>query len=245
MSGNLYVATSGAAARLTELEIVANNVANADTVGFKADQAIFQAALESALLDGQGGFVPGSPARSFVATGDVRTHHGEGPISNTGAPLDAAIEGPGFFVVQTPEGIRYTRSGSFRVDAESTLTTPEGHPVLGLGGPIQVRPGARILTDGNVVDATGAVLGSLSVEEFLEPSLLVKEGDNLFRAPALAVGIPVEQASLQTSALERSNVNPVRELASMVMLQRAFDASMQLIEAEDAASRRLIQEVGS
>jgi len=244
MSSNLYVSTSGALSRLNELEILANNLANVDTTGFKADQPLFQAALESALLNSKGLPAPGAAGLSFVAPRGVRTDHAGGSVSRTNGPLDVAIEGPGFFVVDTPAGTRYTRAGSFVVGSDGNLATPSGYPVLGDGGPIAAgSTPIRILSGGQVADQAGTVVGRLRLEEFDDPSLLRKEGDSLFRAPPMAVGLPTEGVSLLEGALERSNVNPVREIASLIILQRAFDVSMQILKSDDAATERLLQEV--
>jgi flagellar basal body rod protein FlgG len=244
MSSNLYVSAAGAMARLRQLEILANNLANLDTTGFKADQPLFQATLESALLDAEGRPAPGAPGLSFVEPREVRTDHTAGSVSRTGGALDAAIDGPGFFVVDTPAGARYTRAGSFVVDSEGDLATPSGHLVLGEGGPISVgnRP-VRILSSGDVVDQEGAVAGRLRLEAFDDPSLLIKEGEGLFRAPPMAVGLPVETISLVEGALELPNVHAVRELANLVTLQRAFDVSMQILRSDDAATEGLLREV--
>jgi flagellar basal-body rod protein FlgG len=244
MSTNLYVSTSAAVSRLSQLEILANNLANSDTTGFKADRPLFEATLESAILDTQGNPAPGAPGLSFVGQSGVRTDHTGGSVWHTGRPLDVAIEGPGFFLVDTPAGARYTRAGSFVVDAEGNLATPAGYPVLGEGGPIAVgdRP-VRILAGGQVSDDENKLVGQLRLEEFDDPSLLSKEGDGLFLAPPLAVGLPMERISLAEGALERSNVQPVRELASLIILQRAFDVSMKILRSDDAATERLLQEV--
>jgi flagellar basal body rod protein FlgG len=142
------------------------------------------------------------------------------------------------------DGIRHTRAGSFHVDPEGTLATPAGHLVLGEGGPIQVgqRPVA-IQADGSVTDDEGTVLGRLRLEEFLDTDRLRREGASLLRAPADVVPVPVEAPSFATGSIEGSNVQTVQELARLVIVQRAFDASMRTLEAEDAASSRLLQEI--
>jgi flagellar basal body rod protein FlgG len=244
MSTTLYVSGVGAKARLAQLEILANNLANADTTGFKADGVLFESALEAALADEAGRAVGAGLA--FVSTGGVRANHEQGPILSTGGPLDVAIEGPGFFQVQTPDGVRYTRAGAFRVDPRGQLVGPGHHPVVGAGGPIVVgREAARIDATGRVLAPDGRELGRLAVEEFLEPELLVREGSSLYRAPIDAVGLPVEELRLATGAIEQSNVKPTHELTQLVILQRAFEASLQALETDDAASRRLIEEVSS
>jgi flagellar basal-body rod protein FlgF len=242
MSAALYLSGVGARARMSQLEVVANNLANADTPGFKADEPLFSAALSMALDDERGRQHAG--ALEFVGTAAVEARQAQGPIARTGGALDVALQGAGFFQVLTPDGPRYTRSGAFTVNAEGFLAGPGGHAVLGASGPIAIGSrGARIEAGGSVVDGSGNVLGRLSVEEFLEPELLIKEGSSLFRAPLELVGLPVESPRLEAGSLEQSNVQPVSELAKLLILQRAFDASMQSLQADDQASRRLIEEM--
>lgn len=243
MGTELYVSTSGAVSRLEQLEITANNLANVDTLGFKADRPQFQSTLESQIRGADGGIASGAPARAFVEMTGVITNHEMGGVVGTGRDLDAAIEGPGFFAVETPGGTRYTRAGSFIVDADGMLSTLDGRPVLGEGGPIQVgTTQAVIQATGEVVDAQRNVLGRLRIEEFDDPRMLKKEGANLFRAPPEAVGIPVENVRVLPGSVERSNVKAVEELATMMILQRQFDASMQVMQADDNATDQLIRE---
>ena len=243
MSTSLYVSSAGASARIRELEITANNLANSSTEGFRADIATFRAALTASLRAPERGAGP-APIHVFAGTAGQATRHGAGGFVRTGAPLDAAIDGEGFFSVQTPEGVAYTRAGHFQVDRTGLLVTEQGHAVLGAGGPISIgaQP-ARIQPDGQIVDAGGAPLGQLSVVRFEDPGELTKGAENLFRAPALARRVPADGAGVIPGGVEGSNVNPMSELAQLVSLQRAFDASMQALEADDSASRRLIQEV--
>jgi flagellar basal body rod protein FlgG len=243
MSGTLYIAASGALARFTDLEVVANNLANADTIGFKRDRMVFDAALEGALRRVDGRPVPGAAGQVYVDTSGSTTEFRAGGVQPTGAPLDVAISGPGFFEIQTPEGQRYTRAGSFLVSAQRQITTADGYPVLGDGGPIEVgsRP-VEILGGGQVVDDSGAVIGRLSVVQFEDPSGLRKVGRTLFEAPpdAAPAALPAE---LIPRSLERSNVEPVKELGALVVLQRLYDITLQSLNADDEATRRLIQEV--
>lgn len=243
---SLYVSSGGATARLSELDIIANNLANSDTAGFRSDEPTFATALESALLGVRGRPVPRAPIHSFVESGPPATRHTAGAAARTGSALDATIDGPGFFQVQTLGGVRYTRAGSFQVDESGTLVTTAGNPVLGNGGSINVGTlPAQITADGSLVDSDGNPIGRLSVEVFDEPQELVKEGGNLFRAPPLAERSEASDLRLLPGMLEGSNVQPAAELARLVALQRAYDATMQVLEADDAASRRLIQEVSS
>jgi flagellar basal-body rod protein FlgF len=227
---------------MTQLEMVSNNLANSDTPGYKADEPLFAAALGMALEDEQGRRDAG--ALEFVSAAGTHVRHENGPIEHTGRTLDVAIQGNGFFLVKTPQGIRYTRSGAFSVNAEGELAGPAGHPLLGASGPISVgSAGVRIERDGSVVSQTGAALGKLQIEEFLEPEKLQKQVEALFAAPIELVGLPVESPQLELGSLEQANVQPVHELAKLLILQRAFDASMQALAADDHASGRLIEEL--
>ena len=245
MGDSIYVSASGAVSRLRQLEVVANNLANADTTGFKADRAIFHSALESALL-GPEGEIAGAPGSVFVHPSESVTNHSAGGIQRTGSPLDVAIQGPGFFAVDTPAGVRYTRAGSFAVDGDGNLATPDGHPVLGEGGPISLGDEAgRITSSGEVTNDRGEVLGRLRVVEFSPEDLgiLEKEGSTLFRAPAEAVGLPTDAPELIEGSLEGSNVSPIHEMAVLMLLQRSYEATMQVLQSDDQATESLIREV--
>ncbi len=244
MSGNLYVSASAALARLRQLDVVANNLANADTAGFKRDYATFEAVLESSVQDLAGRAAPGAPGRVFVDTAGVGTDHSRGSVQQTGGALDVAIDGEGYFELQTPGGVRYTRAGAFEVDRSGQLVTPDGDAVQGEGGAITIgdRP-VSFTASGELVDDSGEVVGRLKVVRFGDLSKLTKEGANHFVATPGAGPTPVEDADFLPGTVEVSNVQPVRELARMVILQRAFDSAMQVLAADDRATGRLLQEI--
>lgn len=246
MSGDLYVAASGAIARLHELDVVANNLANANTIGFKADGALFSAALESALGDASGRPTPGAAGRAFVSARGLAPDASAGSVQATGSPLDVAIQGDGFFSVETPSGTRFTRAGSFVVDAEGRLTTPQGFPVLGSGGVLSVgsRP-VEIRASGELVDDQGSPLGSLALVRFADLGQLAKDGQNLWRALPGVEPEDVDAPQLLERSVEASNVVPVRELARLVVLQRAFDTAMQVLQAQDQSTGSLLREIRS
>lgn len=241
MGDALYVASSGAMARLRQLEAVANNLANADTVGFRRDRALFAALLGPELR--RAGEAAADPARVFAAVDGMGFDRASGSIERTGAPLDAAIEGPGFFEVQTPAGPRYTRAGSFAVNADGEISTPDGLAVMGEGGPIAAgsRP-VKIRASGEVVNDRGDVVGRLKVVTFPEDAPLQREGASRFAANG-AEPQPLPEPRLVEQSLERSNVQPVSEMASLVLLQRSFDAAMRAVANDDESTRRLIQEI--
>ena len=138
---------------------------------------------------------------------------------------------------------RINHQSTFVVDAAGTITTLDGRPVLGQGGPIQVGGSEpKILASGAVVDAEDNELGRLRLEAFSNPNALEKEGTNLFRAPAGVAPEPAEGTRLVPGSVERSNVQAIRELATMMILQRNFDATMQVLRSDDEATDQLIRE---
>jgi len=245
MGSNVYIATSGAIARLHDLDVLANNLANATTTGFKRDNPVFESVLQSSLLDVNGEPQPGAPGRSFVQASEVAIDHTAGSASKTGRVLDVAIDGPGFFEVETPGGSKFTRAGSFIVNQEGNLATPEGFAILADGAPIAVgESGAQIRESGQVVDSGGGVVGQLSVVEFEDESQLRKAGDSFFEAVPGITPQPRTEPRLLVGFVEASNVSAMREMTRLVMVQRAFDSNIRALRADDQATERLIREIG-
>lgn len=243
MGSTVYIAASGAEARLRQLEMVANNLANAHTDGFKADRSTFKTFFEGVLADQEGERMPGAAGGVYVAPSEAGFDDSAGPVRRTGGALDVAIEGRGYFVVETEAGERFSRAGSFKVDPDGQLVTASGSPVLGTDGPIEISgAAARILASGDVVDA-GAVVGTLRVVDFEGDDALSKQGDGLFVAREGRTPEDVERLALLEGTVEASNVQPTAEMANLVILQRAFEASIQAMQRDDQATERLIQEI--
>jgi flagellar basal-body rod protein FlgF len=242
MGSESYIAASGASAQLRDLDVVANNLANVGTPGFKRAESIFRSVLESALRTEAGAAVPGGQATAFVSTDTVGSDFRRGSVQQTGAALHAMIDGPGFFEIETPNGLRYTRAGNFIVNRDGELATPSGYPVQGDGGAIVVPDGtARIDQTGAIVDSTGNVVGRLKVADFDDAQALVREGQSVFRAPDEA-GLRVTDSNhFIPGSIEGSNVEASRELATMVMLQRAFETNVRAMQADDETTQRLIE----
>lgn len=242
MGSNAYIATSGATARFRDLDVVANNLANVGTPGFKRGESIFRAVFESSLRGGEGRLQPGAPASAFVSTDLVGTDFGRGSADRTGSPLHALIDGQGFFEIETERGLRYTRAGNFIVNRDGLLATPDGNPVVGDGGPIAVPDGdARIEPTGDVIDRNGNVIGRLSIVDFENRQGLQKEGSGLFRAGPEQERFPIDRPQLIPESIEGSNVEGARELATLVMLQRAFESNLQAMQRDDEATQTLIE----
>jgi flagellar basal-body rod protein FlgF len=242
----MWVGLSGAVARLREIDVVSNNLANADTVGFKRERVAFSSALESAVSDLGVGPARGAPGRAFAVEAPGGFDPTGGALAQTGEPLDVAIEGPGFFEIETANGPRWTRAGAFVLSTDGTLVTHAGDPVMGAGGPITADGKATVLASGDVLDRSGLSVGRIKVVRFEDPNALVPEGGNLFAArPDAPPPVDVEDARVAPGALERSNVQPVAELAALVLLQRAFEISMQSVRSDDESTQSLIEELSA
>lgn len=224
MSSGLYNALSGAKAQMQVLDITANNLANANTVAFKTDRTSFETMLK------QAGDPTAAKQLTFTTVSRTLADQSRGTINTTGAPLDLAIAGEGFFKVEGPAGVAYTRHGALRLDGDGRLVTSTGLPVLGEGGPITLADaGVAIDKDGGI-SFEGNEVGRLPVYAFEPGVVLEKRGDGLFAAPEGAVPQLVEGPQLTQGGLEMSNVNVMREMTRMTQGLRAFEAYQKMIK---------------
>jgi len=218
----------GLDSRMKMIEVVTNNLANAQTTGFKRD---FGRVLESQqLLD--------------VGTTIDTT---AGPITSTQNPLDVAIDGEGFFAIQTPAGVRFTRNGSFSLDASGDLVTKQGMKVLSSSGsPINVSGNNIGIQDGGIVTADGNEVATLKVVTFQNINLLQKEGSNHFVWNGSTDGIhDVDEARVKSGSVERSNVNSMTEIIQLMSAYRDFESVQKTLKTLDGdMNAKLIQELG-
>lgn len=222
MSSGYYVALSGMRTRLGELDRLASDIANASTVGYKAERTT---TVESDRPD----FASELASAIDVTGGVTRLDMRAGSIAPTGRDLDVAIDGPGLFVIDTPRGERYTRDGRFTRRNDGVLTTVDGTPVMGESGQITLNKGAvRIDTDGTV-RAGGAVAGKLKVVEFSNPSALQRESTSMFEATDNASPNPSAESEVRSGALEQSNVSVVDRIAQMSGANRTFESLQKAI----------------
>ena len=230
MSHGIWSAASGADAQLAQLDVAANNAANASTAGYRGDRISFKQVLAGARA--------GAGAPRYVTRVGGGVDDTQGTVNGTGRNLDVAIRGAGYFAVQTANGERYTRAGQFDVGQDGQLRTHSGDLALGTDGrPIKVSGAdARIEADGTV-RAKGDVVGRLRVVTFTGP--LAKEGAQLLRAD-VSSGAPKMTANptLEASALEMANVSVVAAMVDMVTATRSFDACEKVIEAFSDADRK-------
>lgn len=205
-------------------EVVANNLANASTPGFKGAR-VFSRLLED-----------GGP------TAEVRDDLRGGPLAETGRPLDLALEGDGFLVVEGEEGERYVRGGSLSLDPTGQLVTPDGWKVLGEGGGIVLPPGQVSVALDGTVRVDGAEVGRLRVERPSSPP--VREGEGRWAPSGQGEAVPREEVRLRQGQLEESNVDPVAALVEMIEIQRAYGAIQRSLQAHDSVMQTIVGDVG-
>ncbi len=275
MNYGLYSAFLGMRARQRTLETIANNIANASTAGFKrdslfhhsienADAALLRAQQAGAQLNGQANpaTATSTPADSFNAAANPpdttarvfgilsggATDFSPGVLRETGRPLDVALDGEGFLVVQTPRGERYTRAGALTVDASGQLVTQRGELIVGDRGPITIRQGKGDLgigADGSV-SIDGQPVGKLKVVRFTDTrAALTKEGDSVFMATGKEQPQEANGTRVVQGVLELSNVNAVTEMATMMQNSREFDSLQRSITMMmNDIGRKIATEIG-
>lgn len=253
MTYGLWLSAGGMQANEYRQSVLANNLANANTVGFKKDLAVMrERAVESRTAVDGGGFVhpllDGLSGGTFVAP----TLHSfaNGSLETTGNPLDATIDGEGFFTVRVGNDTRYTRDGRFTVNEKNELVMVAGngrHKVLDqAGAPIVLLPAsagaARIESDGSVRQGR-TVVARLGVAEFADRNELRKVGANLFRATGERP-LPATRSKLVPGSVEQSNADPIMGLAEMIEVSRAYQLNAQMISLQDTMIGQAVSRVG-
>jgi flagellar basal-body rod protein FlgF len=221
MQNALLIGLSRQMALSRELDVIANNMANVTTNGFKARSTRFREFLMPVAK--AEAFPRPDQKLSYVIDSGTPLDPTTGAIEQTGNPLNTAIKGDGFFAVQTPAGERYTRNGAFEINAQGQLVTVDGHLVLGDNGPIEFGPqesGIAISPDGTVTSNQGE-RGRIRLVRFNNPELLRNEGANVFSSTEQAQ--PANATSkIEAGFLERSNVKPVLEMSRLIDVNRSY-----------------------
>ena len=219
MDSGYYAACTALKTQSNALELIANNVANINTTGYRAQLPSF----ESLLVEGRSSSINNGWSRMvnhFAVLNGTRLDLTEGNLQRTGNPLDLALDGPGFFAVQTTAGVLYTRDGNFRLSAKGQLTTAAGDAVLGTAGPITVPGNAQIaIGPDGTISVGGAVTGKLRLIEVAPGAQLTAVGGQYYSAPAKAV-TPAVHTEIRAGMLESSNVNPVAAVVALITAQR-------------------------
>jgi flagellar basal-body rod protein FlgF len=230
-----YTALSRQSGLMREMQVVANNIANLSTTGFRREGMIFSEYVNS--MDEE-------PSLS-MANGNTRlVDLSQAGVSQTGGSFDMAIQGEGFFLIETPTGQALTRAGAFTPSAAGELVTPDGNRLLDQGGaPVFIPPGAAeigIAQDGTV-SADGQPVARIGLWGPTDPTSLRHQSGTVFTAGELQ---PLEGATILQGFLEDSNVEPVSEIARMIEVQRAYEMGQKFMDAEDQRMRGVIQTLG-
>ena len=226
MNTGLYAACAGLVARTQALDVAAHNLANVNTSGYKAQAPTFRSQLAEAENN-----VVSNPITqaidSFGVLGGERTDMAQGTIEHTGSDFDFALQGDGWFVVQSGSERLYTRNGNFHVNRQSQLVTADGKPVIGAQGPILVPQGKLTVSANGTLSVNGGVAGQLKVVQFADASVLTAQGNSYFTA-ATGRERPAN-ADIVQGALEGSNVNGVAAGVGLVALQRNAEFLQQAL----------------
>jgi flagellar basal-body rod protein FlgF len=260
----IFTAVSGAMAQNSRLETIANNIANANTTAFKRDSQVFQEYLTSYEKAPDVITVPRIPAsiesfydmqggdKSYVDAKGTFTDFAQGAIKPTGNPLDTALEGKGFFEILTPQGVQYTRNGSFNIDSQGRIVNKDGYPVLASGAPtsdaqqriIYAPQSSFSIGEQGEILSQGQEMSRLSIVQFPNGESLRKVGNGRFAKiqdsvqPIAATGV-----RLHGQALEGSNVNVIQEMTDMISASRVFESTQKAIQAYDQMNGKMIDQV--
>src|SRR5262249_32781019 len=250
MENTLLVGLSRQMVLARELDVVANNIANLNTTGFKADNSLFEQFIMPTARENRFD----APDRQVRFVSDRGTWHNlrQGSVQQTGNPLDLAIDGNAFLVVQTAAGERYTRNGSLQINAQGQLVTTDGSLVLGDNGPIVFQPLDRSISvsaSGQISVVEGAdtrvdsLRGRLRLVTFDQPGQLQKDGANNFAAPAGVTPAADVNSRIVQGSLEKSNVNGVVEMTRLLEITRAYTQISQLLSQQSDLRKNAIQQL--
>jgi flagellar basal-body rod protein FlgF len=252
MENTLLVGLSRQVALGRELDVVANNIANLDTVGFKADGAVFEEYIGSTARSDN---VPGADNHvSFVQDRATWINLSQGPLERTGNSLDVAIEGSGLLTVQTPRGERYTRNGALHINSNGELVTSEGYQVLGESGPITFQPKDRdisISEDGTISVREGnnakteSQRGKLRMAGFQNPGQLQKDGSSTFAAPQGVTPQPDTTSHFLQGTIEKSNVHGVVEITRMIEVTRSYTQVAAMLAQQNDLQQNAIDKLAA
>jgi flagellar basal-body rod protein FlgF len=224
-----------------ELSVIANNLANMNTTGYRSEQMAFEEYRMP--IARASAFEPGDRTLAYVQDWTTIRDNTQGAITLTGNQLDVALDGEGYLVVETPQGVRYTRNGALQINPDGVLVTQSGHTVLGLDGPIvfeDTDTEIAISADG-IVSTPDAQRGTLQIVRFDNDQALKKIGDNLYLGEG---ALPDEFTKVVQGAVERSNVESVREISRMVEVQRAYQLQARMVRDFDGLRRDAIGQLG-
>ena len=230
MDSGYYAAFTGLLAGTQALELAANNLANVSTTGYKAQREFYKSLTASLGNSNQRQVSPLNRAiNNYGVLGGATVDLQTGMLERTGNDLDLAMEGSGFFVVQTKAGLKYTRNGNFEVDADGQLVTAWGDPVLDdQGRPIEIPTGSVSVSADGTISSQGAVVGTLQLVDFAPGTVLVPEGNSTYK-PASGSATPATDPRVRQGMLEASNMSPIAGTIGLIMIQRQTQLLQQAL----------------
>lgn len=237
MPYGLYISAEGAMAQNQRMQVLANNLANVDTLGFKRELAILQSRDAEAIEQGTESRGSGSinDIGGGVLVAETSTDFSTGPLERTQIPTDMAIDGEGFFEIEKDGEKLLTRAGNFALTADGRLTTQTGYSVMSSGGgPIQIDPSLPWeMNDQGLIQQRGGAQVSVSIVKPASLGDLARAGENMFSSLAETTPVAVNERSVRAGHLEKSGVKPTLEMMELIETSRAFEANIKLIQNQD------------
>ncbi len=259
MIKGLYTSAAGMLPLQHRQDLVANNLSNTNTAGYKQDQAFVRELVTADLYLNENQIASSgqrppmvniSPPAFRAAVGDASqvvqqyTDFSQGAMEVTGNALNLAIDGDGFFTVQTPAGFQYTRNGSFSINGDGELVTSQGHVVMGEGGPINVSGGTiNVLTNGGIA-VDGNVRGNLRITDFPKPYEMTKVSDSLFVPAGGGAGQDAENFTVNQGMLEGNNGHSLDQMVKMIEISRMFELGQRAIRLQDETLQQAVTQAG-
>lgn len=234
MMYGVNTAVSAAVKKLSQHDYVTHNLANANTPGYKAERLAFVRKPETDSM----------AEDSFSHDPVVLIDHSPGTLQKSGNPLDVAIQGEGYFVIETRDGERYTRNGSFTLNQNGELITMSGDAVMGEGGRITISGRKIEISNEGTINVDGNDAGKLKIVDFKKKDALVKRGAGLFAASAKAEQAPLDNPEVRSGYLETSNVQAVKEMVEMIDIQRSFEAYLKIMQTISDQDRLATSRIG-
>jgi len=237
MLKGLYINKAGMLPQQKRLEVAANNLANMNTIGYKKESVFFDKLIDA---------MAGEQENSVITT--ARIDFSQGRLYETGNPLDVAINGEGFFVIQTEKGEVYTRNGNFTLDSEGRLVTRDGYPVMTDSGEFQITqitPGKVRFTERGEIVVDDQIVGRLKIVTFDDPNLLVRIGNSYFtEGDASEIELLPDEINIRPGYLEGSNVEGIQEMVEMIEINRQYELGQKAITVQDRLLEKLINTAG-
>jgi len=259
MIKGLYTSAAGMLPLAYRQDLIANNLANVNTSGYKQDRAFVHELINADLYLNEHGIAStGQPPRLVnvmppayrAAVGNAsqvivhQTDFTRGKMEVTGNDLNLAIEGDGFFTVDTPQGDQYTRSGYFSINADGELVTADGYTVLGEAGPINVQGGKIIVQHNGDVLVNDGPRGTLRITDFNKPYRMTKTADNLFIPEAGAAEQEAEDFVIRQGVLEQANSHSIDQMVKMIEILRLFELNQRAIRLQDETLQQAVTQIG-